>query len=110
MGIGSMRDRVEIQSKTRVPDNAGGFSYGWTSRGLAWGEVIAVKSSTRFMAMQLEQDISHVVRIRHVLDIVRGDRLIFLDEQGERFLEVNAVREEDNKKRWLEVLCREIKE
>lgn len=109
MSLGAMRDKIEIQSKERVPDGRGGFTSSWVSRGLIWGEVMEAKASTRFEAMKLEQEITHEVHIRHRVNIQRLYRLIFVDETGERFLEVETVRAQDNRRRFTEVLCRETK-
>lgn len=109
MSLGSMRDQIEIQSKTDVDDGGGGFEDGWISRGLIWGEVMEASAKTRFEAMKLEQEITHEVHIRHRVAIKRCDRLIFVDETGERFLEVQTVRTQDNRRRFTQILCREIK-
>ncbi len=109
MSLGSMRDQIEIQAKTQVPDGGGGFNDGWESKGLIWGEVLEASAAIRFEAMKLEQDITHEVRIRHRIGIERDNRLIFVDDTGERFLEVQTVRDLNNKRRWMQILCREIK-
>lgn len=109
MTLGSMRDQIEIQAKAKVKDGGGGFGDGWISKGLIWGEVMEAKAATRFEAMKLEQKITHEVHVRHRAGIERDNRLIFVDETGERFLEVETVRASDNRRRFTQILCREIK-
>lgn len=106
MDFAKFRHRVEIQSRTTVPDEGGGKgSPQWVEVATVWAEVRPLKAGEKVRAMHVTGSISHVVNMRHRIDVKRNQRLI----HDGRALVIQGVYDPDEHGRWLVLECEEAR-
>jgi SPP1 family predicted phage head-tail adaptor len=70
MSIGTLRKQVSIQSETKTPDNAGGYTLAWTTLATVWANITPISGKEVFAAGHLEGHATHKVTIRWRSDLV----------------------------------------
>lgn len=105
MGIGAMRSTVEIQSRTRTGDGAGGVESQWTTVETRRAQIVSKRGQERLEGMQIEDQISHIFTFRYRADktITAAQRLRY----DNRIFNINAVINLDERNRYLMVYCKE---
>lgn len=103
MGSSELRHRVALERPVDTPDGAGGASRVWTKVADLWTAITPVSVSERLAAEALEATATHRVRIRHRTDVTSDMRFVL----GSRVFRVEAVSDPDQRRRWLDCLCRE---
>jgi len=108
--IGDMRDVISLQQRILSDDGIGGKNTSYTTVETPYAQVIELTSEEQFLARKVDYRITHVVKLRHsenTRQIKRGDRIIFTNEVGQRFLFIENARDLDNKRRWAYIECSE---
>ena len=96
--IGKLRHRLTIQSETKLADDGGGYTLGWADVVTVWGAIKPLSGGEQLRAMQLQDKVSHRIRIRHRSGVTPKQRLLF----GSRAFQIRAVLNPDERNRWLE--------
>lgn len=103
MNPGKYRNRVTIQSYGKVPDGGGGWQEEWYDDGQAWAHVNPMQGNKRYIAQQVNSEISHEVYMRY-RDITRSQRL----KHRGRILEIESIIDVDERKKELLITCKEV--
>lgn len=101
--IGNLDQRLMLQSAVRTADGAGGASLAWSLIAEIWGAVRPVGGAERLDAEGLEARVTHEVWVRH-RDGVKPEMRFLL---GTRALNIRAVLEAGQRRRFLKCLCEE---
>lgn len=104
--IGAMRERITLQSATRTLDAGGGAVVSWTPLAFAahvWARIEPLSGGEALQAMRLQARVTHRVRLRWRDDVTAAMRLVW----GTRVLNIRAVINPDERRRYLELLCEE---
>ena len=104
--VGAMRERVRIERESRTPDAGGGAQASWTPLGHAptvWARVEPIAGTELVQAMRLQARVTHRVTMRWRGDVTAAMRLVW----GARSLNIRAVTNPDERRRYLELLCEE---
>jgi SPP1 family predicted phage head-tail adaptor len=102
LGIGALRDRLTLQSATRVPDGGGGATVSWQAVADLWAAVRPISGDERLRHDAVTGRVTHEVWIRHRGDVVPAMRFT----AGSRILEIVAVLDPGRRNR-LKCLCEE---
>lgn len=101
--IGELRHRLELQAPDETPDGLGGITRGWTSLGQVWAAIETVSANDRVSADKRLGLITHRITIRRRSEITSTHRFVL----GERVFVILAVRDADERGRFLECLVEE---
>ena len=106
MKIGDLRYRVEIGRYTSGKDQFGNpLPKQWQSVATVWAAVEALTGRLYFEAQQTAEQSDHRVTIRWRRGIEPG---MIACHDGREFT-IHAVLDRDGRRRWLELLCREVR-
>ena len=75
--LGSLRERVELQSKTQSIDSAGGHQNSYLPLATVWARVTSLAGSLSILGDARAAKISHSVVLRFRSDLKPGDRIIY---------------------------------
>ncbi len=101
--IGSLRERVTLQSPLRTPDGAGGAEVSWTAGATLWAKVETRGGGEAFASERLAAHARFRVTIRHRAGVTAEMRLLW----GGRALAISALGDPDGRRRFLVLDCRE---
>lgn len=105
MRIGDLNKRLELQKKTHVSDNIGGFTDTYTTEDTVWGAIWPISAKDRLQSGQLTPEITHRIRIRY-RRVVRPDWRI---KYANRYFAIDGPPINlDEANRELEFICKEI--
>lgn len=106
MRIGDLRHRVEVGRYTGGTDQWGDpVPVQWQPVCTVWAAVEALSGRLYFEAQQTAQQSDHRVTIRYRKGIEPG----MVVRWDGRELEIQAVLDREGRRRWLELLCREVR-
>lgn len=100
---GKIRHRVVIEAVVRTPDLGGGADETWVPVAEVWAEIVPARGNEQFAADQIEGRVSHVLHLRAGVGIEPAMRIRW----GARLLEIRAVIDLGERRRWLRVLAEE---
>lgn len=106
MNAGKLRHRITLQSPTGSRDAVGERTTTWTSVATVFASVNPLSVRDLLAASQLQSEVSHRVRIRYSSAVAAIDaswRVLF----GSRVLVVQGVRNIDETRSELELMCSE---
>lgn len=110
MEPGLLRHVLNLQSKQETQDASGHSVQSFQTYATVRGDVRPLRGRELFSAQQVNADLSHRVTIRYHKDVGRKDQIVKQEANAsDRTLEVLAVRDPDEHKRWLELDCKEVK-
>ncbi len=104
--IGRLRERVTVQRAARDADAGGGAVVTWTPLAHAptvWARIEPLSGAEALQAMKLQARVTHRVTLRWRDDVTAAMRLVC----GARTLNIRAVTNPDERRRYLELLCEE---
>ena len=106
MRIGPMRKRGAIQSASNTRDDYGEPIPSWSTDATVWASIEPLNGRELVSAQQQHAETTHRVRMRYQpgTTVTAAKRLLF----GSRVLEIISVINRKEKKRMLEILCKEI--
>ncbi len=100
--IGDLRHRLSLQSRSRVPDGAGGFTETWAdvaAHPVVYAAIRAVGGTEALRAGQLQGTTTYRLLLRYREDINADMRL----SDGAGHYDIIAVLDRDGRKQYLEV-------
>lgn len=101
--IGGLRERVTLQSPSRIPDGGGGADVSWTEGATVWAKVETRGGGEAFASERLAAQARFRVTIRHRTGVTAEMRLLW----GDRALAISALGDPDGRKRFLVLDCKE---
>ena len=99
--LGSLRERVELQSKTQSIDSAGGHQNTFVSLDTVWARVTSQASSMSIVGDARAAKISHLVVLRFRSDLKPGDRIIYRTMP----LEIVSAEDLNGRRAYLSCTC-----
>jgi len=102
--IGALRERLTLQTPIDTPDGAGGVTRTYTAVCDVWAAIKPAASAMRFLADRQEEVVSHTITLRW--RALTG-AMRFVDEA--RVFAIRAMRDPDERQRFLVCDCEEIK-
>ncbi|MDR3289771.1 MAG: phage head closure protein [Rickettsiales bacterium] len=75
MLINRLNKRIELQVKTSVPDENGGFFETWDTYKEVWAEVKTIGVYENIVASRFENTITYIITIRYLNDINIANRI-----------------------------------
>lgn len=103
--IGKFRHRVILQTATIARSARGAEEMTWTDTATVYADIRTVGGQEQVLASQLEvATLLHTITIRYRTGIVPKMRL----KWGARVFSIEAVIEQDNRMRTLNLSCREV--
>lgn len=101
--IGELRVRLELQAPQETPDGLGGVVRGWETLGHVWAAIEPVSADDRVVADKRLGRITHRIVIRRRSEVTTTHRFLL----GQRNFVLLAVRDADERGRFLECLVEE---
>jgi len=77
-----LNKRVEIQSKQKVPDSAGGHFESWKKKQVVWAALYPIKAVQKFEMKSVNVDATHHCEMRGYISILEIDQICF---KGRKF-------------------------
>jgi len=102
--LGSLNERIELQSKVQTIDAVGGHVQSFNSLATVWARVVSGNGSFTEIADARSARISHTITIRFRSDINSGDRVIYRSEP----LEIIFTSDLNGRKAYLVLKCSQI--
>lgn len=104
--ISQLRQRIEFQNLSEIPDGQGGAEISWVTYQSCWAKIKPSSAGERVFAQKLQDDYDHEIIIRKTIDHLlpkAADRIKFKD----RFFQVKSVHQEDEENWWLVIKAKE---
>ncbi len=101
--IGRMRHRLELLKPGRVSDGALGQVRSDQTVATLWGKLENVGGRETFRYAHLEQELTHKVTIRYRVGVEEGQ---YFKYDGRDFY-ILVVTDPNERKEWMECICRE---
>lgn len=101
--IGTLRDRVQLQTKQMVIDAAGGHSVVFNPLATVWARVTSLRGRESREASGRTATMSHSVVTRFRTDMKPGDRIVY---RG-RPLEIISAEDMNGRRAYLNCACTE---
>ncbi len=106
MRIGPLNKRVAIRSASRTRDDYGEPIASWSTDATVWASVEPISGREMLNAQQQHAEITHRIRMRYQPGTsVTAEKRILFDS---RDFEIVSVINRKEKKRMLELLCKEV--
>lgn len=104
--IGRLRHRVEIGKYIMAQDpNTGDMARQWQAVAQVWAAVEGLRGNLLFQSRQTTEQADHRVTIRYRADVEPG---MIVRHDG-RELTITAALDEEGRRRWLVLTCREVR-
>lgn len=106
MTIGALRHRVTIEAENGTADGAGGLTNPWANPiqvATVWAKISPLNGGEQLRAMQLEDRVSHRIRMRYRADVTAQHRL----RLGTRAFNIRSILNDGERNRWLTILAEE---
>jgi len=103
MRTGSLRHYVEIHALTIIEDDIGNQTEEWAKVAEVWAAVEPLQGDEKLAAAYIQAETTHKVTIRYLAGITPANRLLF----DGRTLEIESVRNLEERSRELVLMCKE---
>lgn len=103
--IGDFRHRITFQKEVKVSDGYKGFTVTWQDVITVWASVDPLSGREYFYAHQIQNAISHRIRIRYRTDIKEEMRI----RHGNRYFSIESIIDIGERREFLELRCQEGK-
>jgi SPP1 family predicted phage head-tail adaptor len=100
-GVGAMRDRVKVQSRTTLTSELGEAVADWATDAVRWAKVEPISGGELWRARQVQAESTHTVTLRFYPGLTTRHRIVL----GSRVLEILNVIDRDGEGRFSECLC-----
>ena len=101
--IGNLRHRLILEAPDETPDGIGGVTRTWSALATLWGEIEPLSADDVMLADKRIGLVTHKIHIRHRGDVTIAHRF----RLGFRIYVIRAVRDAEERGRFLECLCAE---
>jgi SPP1 family predicted phage head-tail adaptor len=105
MTIGSLRHRIQLQAEEHMPDAYGGSVKTWNTIDTVAASVEPLTGREFFQAQQTHSAVSHKITIRYRANTSPSLRILF----GTRMFDITAVLDQEERHRWMILMCLERK-
>lgn len=110
MSIGRMRQRIQLQSKTTASDGGGSAAVTtWSTFATVYGSIEPKSGQERVFGDQLQEPITHIVRLRYRTDLSFKNRLKYTYKNNgatnTRIFNIKRIINVDTRNKYLECLC-----
>ncbi len=105
VNIGSLNNRIAIQSASRTPDGAGGATEVWATitNGTVWARIEPASAFEAFAAAQLQHRVTHKITMRYLGTVASGMRVLF----GSRRFNIRGIKNIGERNAVMELTCEE---
>lgn len=103
MRAGKLNKRIELQSSTDSTDTFGEPIKTWTTYDTVWASINPLSGNELIFAQQISSKTNIGIIIRYNSSVEVGDRVKY----GTRYFDINAVLNEMENNKQLELLCNE---
>lgn len=110
MSVGSMRHRVQLQSKTTASDG-GGSSYvdTWKTFAQVQASIEGKSGAERLFGDQLQEPITHIIKLRYRSDLTFKNRIQYkFTNNGvsqTRVFNIKRIINTNNRNKFMEIMC-----
>jgi len=107
--VGSMRDRVLIQTKLVTVDGQGGRHVSWQDFEETFCRIRTLSLAARSRYSQYQIDVTHEVEMREIEGLTNSMRMLLItdDDSTPRFLDIVSIEDAKRRKRFSKVLVRD---
>ncbi len=102
--IGTLREKIELQSKNMSDDGLGGFIVSYSTIANVWASVNAANGREIEIADSRAAKISHIILMRYRSDLSAGDRIIYRNN----ILEIISINDLNGRKAYLKCYAAQI--
>lgn len=99
---GMLRNRLQIERATQVPNGSGGYTNTWesiTGTSMIRAYIKPLSGNERYQAARIESDVTHKVYMRYRTDFGAADRINY----NGRIMQIKAVLNIEERNKWLEL-------
>ncbi len=100
---GKLTARLDLETRTEVPDGQGGATVAWTVMRSLWAAIEPVSEASQERASAEGVTITHRVWLAFCIDVAIGMRF----RKGRRILAIRAVMDPDETRRFIVCRCEE---
>lgn len=100
---GDLRHSIRLQALQESVDSGGGHARVWTDIGRTHAHITPVSGGEWLRSEQVQSHMTHRVTLRWLPGLTSKMRLLF----GDRVFNVRMVRNLDERRRWIELMCEE---
>jgi SPP1 family predicted phage head-tail adaptor len=100
---GLLRHKIEIQNKVVTRDSMGGEVVTWVAFAHAWASIEPLSGREYFAARQIQASITHKMKMRYQSGIMPYHQIGW----GERFFNIDAVMNTEERNKELVLFCTE---
>ena len=106
MSIGKMNRRLHFQTQTRTSDGAGSSSVSYSDNFTTFGMITPKTGRENLFGDQLEENITHIIKIRYRTDVSHKNRIQFRpDSNTTRTFNIKRVLNVNDRNRYLDLQC-----
>lgn len=105
MNIGKLNKQVELHSLTETKNGVGEPVPSYSSYGIVWAKIEPLRGDEKESSDQVVAKVMHKITVRYNASIVETDRIVY----DSRIFEINSILDLFEKKRYLEIMCTEVK-
>lgn len=103
IAAGHLRHGIRVQSVSSTTDTGGGRVPVWIDYALTHASITPVSGREQISGGKVQASMTHRITLRWIPGVTAKMRVLF----GTRVFNVRAVRNLDERNRWLELLCEE---
>jgi SPP1 family predicted phage head-tail adaptor len=109
MNIGSLRNKIELQSYTTAQDSVGQPIKSYTTYSTVWAHIRPMSGRELMNAQQPVGEITHQVTIRYDANVSVDDRIRYYDylKSAYRYFDINYVGDRDERNAVIVLMCKE---
>jgi len=114
MAIGSMRQKLELQSYSRTSDGGGGASLSWSKVATVYADIRPESASESMHGRdnEMREVVRHKIMIRYRNNITHANRLVqtyirYDGVEATRTFNIKGILNVDNRFKYLELTCEE---
>lgn len=97
MRAGQLRHRVQLQSKAKTPDGAGGNAVAWNTYATVWGNVVPKNVSEGMEEQRVRAKTQYTLTLRYMTGITAEHRVLY----DGRAMQIRGIQNKDERKREL---------
>lgn len=111
ISIGGRRHRITIQSQTVTTDEGGGNTVPWSNVATVYAEIKDISGNETEFGEQQRETLRQIISIRYRTNVTSANRIKYeyswRGTSYTRYFNILAVRDRDNRRRFLDMLCEE---
>ena len=106
MTIGKMNRRLHFQTQSRTSDGGGSQSVRFSDNFQTFGQIIPKTGTEKLFGDQLEENITHIIKIRYRTDVSHKNRIQYRpDSNTTRTFNIKRVLNVNDRNKYLNIQC-----